>query len=86
MLQLDLLLQIAGLYKAVLWGVVGLAAGGQLGIHSASRGAYCLARLTPGFMMAAMLFPRLQVQLRICHLAARKALLYECAIPLLWLS
>ena len=55
------MLQIAGLYKATLWGLVGLVAGGQIGINSASRGAYCLARLTPGFMMAAMLFPRLQV-------------------------
>ncbi len=55
------MLQIAGLYKATLWGLVGLVAGGQIGINSASRGAYCLARLTPGFMMAAVLFPRLQV-------------------------
>lgn len=56
-------LLIAGLYKATLWGLVGLVAGGQIGINSASRGAYCLVRLTPGFMMAAMLFPRLQAPL-----------------------
>ena len=52
--------QIAGLYKATLWGIVGLAAGGKLGINSASRGAQCLARLAPGFMVTALLFPRLQ--------------------------
>ena len=55
--------QVAGLYKATLWGIVGLAAGGKLGINSASRGAYCLARLTPGFMMTALLFPRLQASM-----------------------
>ena len=64
------MVQIAGLYKATLWGVVGLVAGGQLGINSASKGAYCLARLTPGFMMAALLFPKLQVWLVPCYLPA----------------
>ena len=56
----QLAVQIAGLYKATLWGIVGLAAGGKLGINSASRGAQCLARLAPGFMVTALLFPRLQ--------------------------
>ena len=56
----QLAVQIAGLYKATLWGIVGLAAGGKLGINSASRGAQCLARLAPSFMVTALLFPRLQ--------------------------
>lgn len=57
-------LQVAGLYKGTLWGIVGLVAGGQVGITSASRGACCLARCAPGLMVTAMIFPRLQVRCR----------------------
>lgn len=84
------MLQIAGLYKATLWGVVGLVAGGQLGINSASRGAYCLARLTPGFMMAAMLFPRLQVmytpgEFSISGYPSRGSCRKSCRIVIVWM-
>ena len=76
-------MQIAGLYKATLWGIVGLAAGGKLGINSASRGAQCLAKMAPGFMVTALLFPRLQASC--CKLLVRLLLpfsdgMYPCKL------